>query len=259
MIQTLLAATSKILSKSFPSNFRTVSTVHLGNLSPATGSTKTDTRYGRGPGSQKGGTSGRGHKGQKARSGKGVRLGFEGGQTPLYRRIPKRGFINLHYSTSKTYAPLSIATLQRWIASNRISPDEPITLRTILSSNAVHGLSHLSGIKLLGDVDPTLPLPPLKLELSRYSKEAAKAIIEAGGEVKAVYHNNLSLRREWYPEKFEGREFKSALPTRKNDILYYTNPVKYGYLAPNLKTSPTKISPQEWNQVRKDALEDKTA
>lgn len=54
-----------------------------------------DTRYGRGPGSQKGGTSGRGHKGQKARNGKGVRLGFEGGQTPLYRKIPKRGFINL--------------------------------------------------------------------------------------------------------------------------------------------------------------------
>lgn len=58
----------------------------------------------------------------------------------------------------------------------------------------------------------------MKLELSRYSKSAAQTIINAGGEVKAVYHNNLSLRKEWYPEKFMEKEIKSAKPTRKNDI-----------------------------------------
>ncbi|OXC70655.1 ribosomal protein L15 [Cryptococcus neoformans] len=247
-LKTLLTNTARFLNPASASSSRAVSTaVHLSDLTPAKGSTKTDTRYGRGPGSQKGGTSGRGHKGQKARNGKGVRLGFEGGQTPLYRKIPKRGFINF---TSKTYAPLSIATLQSWIAQSRISPDEPITVGTIVRSNAVHGLSHLSGIKLLGDADPTLPLPPLKLELSRYSKSAAQTIINAGGEVKAVYHNNLSLRKEWYPEKFMDKEIKGAKPTRKNDILYYTNPAKYGYLAEEIKAPVRKMTPQEWSEVK---------
>lgn len=134
----------------------------------------------------------------------------------------------------------------------------------------MHGLSHLSGIKLLGDVDPTLPLPPLKLELSRYSKSAAQTIINAGGEVKAVYHNNLSLRKEWYPEKFMDKEIKDAKPTRKNDIckfffmsrfhfsladalrlqVYYTNPAKYGYLAEEIKAPVRKMTPQEWSEVK---------
>ncbi|TYJ57065.1 ribosomal protein L15 [Cryptococcus floricola] len=248
MLRNILSSTARLFSRDqIPSGSRSVSTaVHLGDLAPARGSTKVDTRYGRGPGSQKGGTSGRGHKGQKARNGKGVRLGFEGGQTPLYRRIPKRGFINF---TSKTYAPLSIATLQSWLAQSRISPSETITVGTIARSNAIHGLSHLHGVKLLGDVDPSLPLPPLKLELSRYSKSAAKAILAAGGELKAVYHNNLSLRKEWYPEKFMGREIQSAKPTRKNDILFYTNPKNFGYLAEETPTSARKMTPEEWAKV----------
>jgi large subunit ribosomal protein L15 len=82
----------------------------------------------------------------------------------------------------------------------------------------VHGISHLSGIKLLGDVDPSLPLPPLVVHLSRFSKSAAKAILDAGGEVKAVYHNNLGLWQEVHPDKFVGREIKMAKPTRRADI-----------------------------------------
>lgn len=117
----------------------------------------------------------------------------------------------------------------------------------------MHGLSHLSGIKLLGDADPTLPLPPLKLELSRYSKSAAQTIINAGGEVKAVYHNNLSLRKEWYPEKFMDKEIKDAKPTRKTISVSFSSCLAsifrslmlYGYkcitLTPlSMVTSPRK-------------------
>ncbi|OCF38144.1 ribosomal protein L15 [Kwoniella heveanensis BCC8398] len=215
----------------------------LGDLSPVKGSTQHETRYGRGPGSTKGGTSGRGHKGQKARAGKGVRLGFEGGQTPLHRKVPKRGFINF---TSKTYAPLSISTLQSFISEGRIDPSEPITVGTVVRSNAVHGLSHLSGVKLLGEPNPDLPLPPLNLELSRYSKGAAEYILQAGGQVSAVYHNNLGLRKEVFPDKFLLRDIKDAKPTRKTDILYYTNPKKYGYLASSIPTSARNMSPEQW-------------
>lgn len=98
-----------------------------------------------------------------------------------------------------------------------------------MRSNAVHGLSKQSGVKLLGNADPDLPLPKLKLELSRYSKGAADAVIAAGGEVEAVYHNNLSLRQEIAPEKFV-REVKSALPVRRTDIEFYSNPDNHGYL-----------------------------
>lgn len=93
----------------------------------------------------------------------------------------------------------------------------------------MHGLSKQAGVKLLGHPDPDLPLPKLKLELSRYSKSAAEAVMAAGGEVEAVYHNNLSLKQEVAPEKFE-RPVKSALPVRRTDIEFYSNPANHGYL-----------------------------
>lgn len=67
-------------------------------------------------------------------------------------------------------------------------------------------------------IDPTLPLPPLTLKLSRYSKSAAAAVLAAGGDITAVYHNNLSLRQLANPEKYIGREVKEAAPVRKTDI-----------------------------------------
>lgn len=87
-----------------------------------------------------------------------------------------------------------------------------------MRSNIIHGISGFAGIKLLGPADPTLPLPPLHLELSRFSKSAAKAVIDAGGKVSAVYHNRLGLRSEVWPEKFEGKPIQLAKPTRKTDI-----------------------------------------
>lgn len=114
---------------------------------------------------------------------------------------------------------MSLSTIQAQIATSRLDPTRPITINTLISSNAVHGISGYGGIKLLGDVDPTLPpLPPLSLTLSRFSKTAAKAVIDAGGEVTAVYHNALSLRREIMPHKFLGKEIRLAQPIKKTDI-----------------------------------------
>ncbi|KAH8084589.1 ribosomal protein L18e/L15P [Filobasidium floriforme] len=201
----------------------------LGELANNKGATKTHVRLGRGWSSTKGGTSGRGHKGQKARAGNGKpKAGFEGGQTPITRLFPKRGFNNF---TSKKYAPVNLSALQAWVASGRLDASQAIDVGLIFRSNLVHGIKGWSGVKLLGEVDPALPLPPLNLRLSRYSKSAAKAIKDAGGEVTAVYHNPLALRQAAHPEKFVGREVKEAKPVRKTDILYYSNPAKHGYLA----------------------------
>ncbi|EIW72268.1 ribosomal protein L15 [Tremella mesenterica] len=223
------------------SSSRTASSwVGLDSLKSPKGANVPNTRYGRGQGSTKGGTSGRGHKGQKARSGNGKpNARFEGGQTPLHRLFPKRGFVNF---TAKTFAPLNIPKLQEWLLLGRLDPSKTITTHHLVRTNAVHGLSHCSGIKLLGTPDPTLPLPPLDLELGRFSTSAAEAIMNAGGKVKAVYHNRLALRQEVWPEKFEGRRVKNALPVRKADIEYYSNPKKHGYLVtPSTPSKQTQV------------------
>jgi large subunit ribosomal protein L15 len=173
-------------------------------------------RRGRGNSSTKGGTSGRGHKGQLARSGNGKPTpGFAGGQTPLTKLFPKIGFTNF---TRREYAPLSLARLQEFIAEGRLDANMPITVGAVVRSNAVHGINGFAGVKLLGQPNPELPLPKLTLELSRFSKSAADAVIAAGGKVTAVYHNNLSLRQDVFPEKFMGKEVKMADPIRRNDL-----------------------------------------
>jgi len=129
--------------------------------------------------------------------------------------FPKRGFLNF---TRRTYAPLPLKRLQAFIAQARLDPAMPITVGSVVRANLVHGLSGKAGVKLLGPVDPDLPLPKLELELSRFSKSAADAVIAAGGKVTAVYHNNLSLRQEIYPEKFIGKEVKMADPIRRTDL-----------------------------------------
>jgi ribosomal protein L15 len=122
-------------------------------------------RVGRGQGSGHGGTSGRGHKGQKARSGPGPRLGFEGGQTPITKLFPKRGFVNqcvisllrraalnIINRNDKTWAPVNLDRLQQWILQGRLysSPEKPITARELLRSGCIHNVH--DGIKILGDV-----------------------------------------------------------------------------------------------------------
>jgi len=140
----------------------------LANLSPQVGSTKQPKRVGRGPGSGHGKTAGRGHKGFKSRSGSGVKPGFEGGQMPLQRRLPKRGFNNIF---KKEYALVSLTQL------DGLPADELITVETLVAAGIVKkGML----VKVLANGDVT---KSLKIQVDKIS-EAAKGKIEtAGGTV----------------------------------------------------------------------------
>ncbi len=112
----------------------------LHELSPAPGSVKDAWRKGRGPGSGNGKTAGKGHKGQNARSGGGVRPGFEGGQLPLYRKLPKRGFYNRF---AKEYAIVNVEAL------NKFEDGETVNLEALLAAGIVR--KPLDGLKVLGN------------------------------------------------------------------------------------------------------------
>ena len=144
----------------------------LNELSPANGSRKLRRRLGRGVGSGTGKTAGRGTKGQNSRSGGGVRPGFEGGQMPLHRRLPKRGFTNIF---KKEFAEINIRDLSRF--ENGSLVDEPALIRCGL----VKGKR--DGIKLLGQGEITYPL---SIKVNRISKSAREKIEAAGGSVEVV-------------------------------------------------------------------------
>jgi large subunit ribosomal protein L15 len=145
--------------------------VRLHELSPAPGSNKSAYRKGRGAGSGNGKTAGKGHKGQKARSGGGVRPGFEGGQMPLQRRIPKRGFNNKIFAT--TYANINLSDLERF------EDGAVVTQEAILAAGLVK--KPLDGIKVLGDGELT---KKLTVEAAAFSKSAKQKIEEAGGKAE---------------------------------------------------------------------------
>ena len=128
-------------------------------------------RVGRGMGSGLGKTSGRGHKGQKARSGGGVRRGFEGGQTPLYRRLPKRGFNNIH---AKTYTEVTLAMLNKSKATE-------VTAESLLEEGLIGKIN--DGIVILG----TGKLEKkLTVKAKRFTKSAAEKIEAAGGKIEVI-------------------------------------------------------------------------
>jgi large subunit ribosomal protein L15 len=143
----------------------------LANLAPQPGSTKQKKRLGRGPGSGHGKTAGRGHKGFKARSGSGVKPGFEGGQMPLQRRLPKRGFNNVF---KKIYAIVSLGQLETFSAGETITVDSLVAAKLVKKGAAVKILAN-------GEVTKALHVTVDKIS------EAAKAKIEqAGGSVVIV-------------------------------------------------------------------------
>ena len=163
--------------------------VRLNSLAPAPGSTRPAKRVGRGIGSGRGKTSGRGHKGQKARSGATPKLGFEGGQTPLGKRLPKRGFVP---GDPVTYTPVNVGTLQALVEVGRLDPGRPVTMRDLVAAGAVSKKTR-HGVKLLGRGAADLATP-LRLEVSAVSPTARAAIEAAGGTVTRVYYNALNLR-----------------------------------------------------------------
>ncbi|OGO87619.1 MAG: 50S ribosomal protein L15 [Clostridiales bacterium GWF2_36_10] len=144
----------------------------LHELSPAFGSTKSSFRKGRGIGSGNGKTGGRGHKGQKARSGGGVRPGFEGGQIPLYRKLPKRGFTN-HFA--KKYTIINIADLDTFDAGSVID------LQTLLENGMIK--NQFDGLKVLGNGEITKAFTVKAAIFSASAKEKIEAV---GGKAEVV-------------------------------------------------------------------------
>jgi len=147
----------------------------LNDLRPnAGGGTKAKKRLGRGIGSGLGKTSGRGHDGQNSRSGGGVRPGFEGGQMPLFRRVPKRGFTNIF---AKEYAIVNIEELNRFVENTVITPE------LLFSEGVVKKGKAIDGIKILGDGELRVRLT---VQAQKFSKTAAEKIEAAGGKVEVI-------------------------------------------------------------------------
>ena len=144
----------------------------LNELSPAVGSAKDSYRRGRGPGSGNGKTAGKGHKGQNARSGGGVRPGFEGGQLPLYRKLPKRGFTN-RFATN--YAIVNVEAL------NRFEDGAVVDMEALLAAKIVR--KELDGLKVLGTGELT---KKLTVKATVFSATAKEKIEAAGGKTEEV-------------------------------------------------------------------------
>jgi large subunit ribosomal protein L15 len=142
----------------------------LHELKPAEGSTHAPKRLGRGVGSGHGKTSGKGHKGQNARAGGGVRPGFEGGQNPLFRRMPKRGFNNI---SRKNIVALNVRDLERF------EDGFVVTIESLLESGLIKAVK--DGVKILATGELT---KALTIRIDKVSPAAAKKIIAAGGKVE---------------------------------------------------------------------------
>ena len=144
----------------------------LSNLKPAAGSTKNRKRIGRGPGSSTGKTAGKGHKGQNARSGGGVKPGFEGGQMPLQRRLPKRGFTSLN---KKVYSLVNLRDLDVF------EPGSVVDLKALGNAGLVGTIK--DGVKILADGDLS---KALIVQAHKFSKTAAEKIEAAGGKAEVL-------------------------------------------------------------------------
>ena len=142
----------------------------LDELAPAQEKTKR-TRVGRGIGSGLGKTSGRGHKGQKARSGGGVRRGFEGGQTPLYRRLPKRGFTNIH---AKTYTEVTLTMLNK-------ATTEEVTAESLIADGIISKANDGIVILATGNLEKKLAV-----KANRFTKAAKEKIEALGGKTEVI-------------------------------------------------------------------------
>lgn len=147
--------------------------MHLHELAPNPGSRPAPKRKGRGIGSGLGKTAGKGHKGQNARAGGGVRPGFEGGQMPLTRRLPKRGFSNEPFRTR--YEAVNVSALERFDAGTVVTPE--LLEETRVCKNAT------KGVKLLGTGDIT---KALTVKVHQVSESAKQKIEAAGGKVEVL-------------------------------------------------------------------------
>lgn len=155
--------------------------MELSNLKPAQGSTTSDNfRRGRGHGSGNGKTAGKGHKGQKARSGGGVRPGFEGGQMPLYRRIPKRGFTNRN---SKDIVTVSLDVLEMFNDGAEVTVETLIEQGLVKTKRTRDGITARDGVKVLGSGTLT---KKLTVKANAFSAGAKEKIEALGGKAEVI-------------------------------------------------------------------------
>lgn len=147
--------------------------MRLDELKPAAGSKQEAYRKGRGKGSGNGKTGGKGHKGQNARAGGGVRPGFEGGQMPLYMRIPKRGFNNKRFATH--YAEVNISSLDKF------EDGAVVTVELLKQENIIK--KTMDGVKILGNGEIS---KKLTVKASKFTKSAQEKIEAAGGKVEVI-------------------------------------------------------------------------
>ena len=147
--------------------------MNLNELKPAEGSKKDSFRVGRGHGSGNGKTSGKGHKGQKARSGGGVRPGFEGGQMPIYRRLPKRGFTNVF---AKVYTEINITAL------NSFEDGATVNAESLKAAGIIKKIN--DGVKVLGRGE--LTAKNITVQAAKFTKSAEEKITAAGGKAEVI-------------------------------------------------------------------------
>lgn len=147
--------------------------MNLNELKPAAGSKKDSFRVGRGHGSGNGKTSGKGHKGQKARSGGGVRPGFEGGQMPIYRRLPKRGFTNVF---AKVYTEINVTAL------NSFEDGAVVTAESLKAAGIIKKIN--DGVKVLGRGE--LTAKNITVQAAKFTKSAEEKIAAAGGKAEVI-------------------------------------------------------------------------
>ncbi len=146
--------------------------MNLHDLKPTPGSTHSKKRLGRGIGSGTGKTAGKGHKGQNARSGGGTRPGFEGGQTPFFKRLPKRGFTNRF---RKEYTTVNVSDLNRYAEGTEVTPELLLKDKVIRKLNA--------GLKVLGNGELNVKLT---VKAHKFTGSAAEKVVAAGGSAEVI-------------------------------------------------------------------------
>jgi large subunit ribosomal protein L15 len=204
-----------------------VSFLRLNNLQDNPGAVQKKRRVGRGIGSSKGKTSGRGHKGQKARSGGSIHPTFEGGQTRFFKLLPKRGFNNARHET--LMLGINLGTIQTYIDMGRLDANRCLTLYDLQRAGLFKPNAIQHGVKLLGD---GAIKQPVMIQCSRASQSAIRTVEQAGGFVTTMHYNQLALRALLRPQKFvRGLVPRQARPPPKLQP-YYTSWKNRGYLNP---------------------------
>jgi large subunit ribosomal protein L15 len=216
-----------------------VTFLRLNTLQDNPGAVKVGRRVGRGIGSSKGKTCGRGHKGQKSRSGGNIRPNFEGGQTPQYKLFPKRGFNNKRHEA--IMCPFNIGTLQTYIDMGRLDPTETITIKSLEQAGIFKSNSIKHGVKLLAYGSERLR-QPVTVKLSRASTKAVEAVENAGGHVISVHYTRLGLRALLKPHKFVILPRLPRPPPKWQP--YYTRWKNRGYLHPAVQMQQWLARPE---------------